>query len=210
MRRALLLDFDGTIVDSLGLIYDCLDRTARELLGRPFPRELWEDHIGIPLHETFALLGEQAVLHAEQLITTYRRKQVECSDGLRPFPDIPETLATLRGRGVKLAIVTTKLKHVAAEHLAAIGLQEYFDLIVGFDDCAAVKPHPEPFRLAMAALELTPEQCAAVGDTTHDIRGARAAGVFAAAATWSGIAVSQLLASRPDRVLRTPADLLDL
>jgi len=210
MKRAVLLDFDGTVVDSLELIYQCLDATAQEHLGSPFPRILWEAHIGRPLAETFALLGPAAHARSEHLIQAYRRRQESCHDRICAFPGIVETLDALRRRGVRLAIVTTKMKAVARRHLAVVGLQHHFEAVIGFDDCAAPKPHPEPFETAMRALGVAPEDCLGVGDTALDIRAARAAGLVTAAALWSGVAIDQVLAAAPDHVLRHPGELLPL
>lgn len=208
--RALLLDFDGTVIDSVEMIYRCLDETAQEELGTPFPRDLWEEHIGLPLIETFALLGPVAEQRAEVLIAGYRRRQEQCIDQVQPFPGIPEALGEIDRSGVRLAIVTTKLRRIAVRQLERVGLRERFQVVIGFDDCRAAKPDPEPFQLAMRALQVEPGRCAGAGDTAHDIHGARAAGCLAAAALWSGVAVDGLLGARPDRSLRHPQELVEL
>ncbi len=208
--RAVLLDFDGTVVDSLELIYECLDATAREHLGTTFPRALWEEHVGRPLADTFALLGPEAHGRSEELIQSYRRRQEGCDDRICAFPGIVETLDELRRRGVRLAIVTTKMQQVARRHLASAGLTDHFEAVIGFDDCGAPKPHPEPFQTAMRVLGVSPTQCLGVGDTVLDIQAARAAGTVTAAALWSGVATAQLLAAAPDHVLRHPTELLPL
>jgi len=205
-----LLDFDGTVVDSLGLIYQCLDDTAKEQLGVPFPRMLWENHIGRPLADTFALLGPEAQARSELLVQAYRRLQAARSDQICAFPGMAETLDVLRSRGVRLAIVTTKMNHIARQHLLSAGLDRHFEVVIGVDDCRAPKPNPEPFRTAMRALGVAPAACLGVGDTALDIHAARAAGVETVAALWSGIAINHLLAAEPDHVLHHPREILSL
>lgn len=209
-RTTLLLDFDGTVIDSVELIFECLDETARAQLGVPFPRTLWEEHIGKPLADTFALLGEHASQRSAELIVDYRRRQVACSDRVTAFPGMADALTELRRSGVRLAIVTTKLHRIAKEQLLLVGLADHFEVLIGVDDCERPKPDPQPFQLAMAALGVRPEECVAIGDTEHDIHGGRAAGALTAGALWSGVATDGLRAARPDLVLHHPQELLGL
>lgn len=209
-RRALLLDFDGTVVDSVEIAYRCLDATVREKLGISFPRQVFEDHLGLPLRETFALAGPELVACADELIATYRARQHELAGQVQPFDGIVDVLRALRAAGVRIAIVTTKLRRIAARQMEAVGIDHYFDVVIGFEDYTAAKPDPEPFRLALRALDTDATDAAAAGDTPHDILGARAAGVFSVGALWSGIGRPQLIASAPDRLAESPADLLEV
>jgi HAD superfamily hydrolase (TIGR01509 family) len=211
--RALLLDLDGTVADTHEIIYQCLNETAQEHLAADFPRGLWEQHVGTPLADLFALVRSptaSAFPSIEELISSYRSRQARHEDRLRAFPGMTSVLAELRARDVRLAIVTTKLQAIARRHLAAIGLLECFDAIVGFDDCVRAKPDAEPFHLALRALDVAPLAAAGVGDSPVDIHGARAAGVLAVGALWGTVSRSALLAAQPDHIANAPVDLLQL
>lgn len=208
--RALLLDFDGTVADTNELIYRCLDETARELLGLEFPRLAWRRHIGRPLREMFALLGSPSSTVVDRLIEDYRARQDRYLDQVEAFPGLIEALSELRARGIRLALVTTKLQRIARRQLAVLGIEREFEAVIGFDDCERPKPDPQPFVLALRALAVSPAEAAAVGDTPMDIQGARAAGVLAVGALWCAAAREQLLAAQPDRTLAAPAELLSL
>lgn len=208
--RAVLFDLDGTLIDSLNVIFRCLDETSREIVGQPFPRAVWEKKIGIPLSDTFALLGELGIRHNDQLVANYRDRQVGLFRELAAFPGVPETLSTLRERGVSLAIVTTKLRGVAELHLTTTGIRDCFEVVIGFDDCERAKPDPQPFQIAMERLGVRPEECIAVGDTPHDIHGGRAAGALTCGAFWGTLAHEMLRGSKPDHHLEHPSEILSL
>lgn len=208
--RGLLFDLDGTVADTHELIYQCLDAAARQHLGVAFPRSLWEEHVGIPLADLFALVSNGEAVPVERLVQSYRMLQEGREHRLQAFPGMASLLAMLRDRQVRLAIVTTKLRAVASRHLAAIGLAQCFDAIVGFDDCVRAKPDAEPFRLALRALGVEPSAAAAVGDSPVDIHGARAAGILAVGALWGTVSRAALLAAKPDHTISSPSELLAL
>jgi pyrophosphatase PpaX len=126
------------------------------------------------------------------------------------YPGAEEALLALRDQGVRLAVVTSKLHATAERHLQTMGLAYLFEAIIGADDCANLKPHPEPFQCGLAALGLEPEGVVGVGDTPHDIASARGAGLITAGAGWGAQDPEALLAAQPDFLLDTPASLADL
>jgi pyrophosphatase PpaX len=213
--RALLLDLDGTVADTHEFMYACYTHAVRHHLGHDGERRLWEQAAGLPLQEVFAAtfrhFGHAApadVLHAAT--DCYRSYMRERDSTVRPFPEITETLTALRGRNVRLAIVTTKHRRQAVRQLEVIRLASLFEVVVAGDDCRHAKPHPEPFLTALAALGVTPAEAMGVGDTAHDIHGSRAAGLRAVAACWGTIDRGALLAAGPDVVAEKPGDLLAL
>jgi HAD superfamily hydrolase (TIGR01549 family) len=211
--RALLLDLDGTVINTTDLIWQCYRDTFAEQHSRDLTRELFERCIGLHLSDMFALALHEHELPAsgvEALVERYRERQVFMDDHLETFPGIPETLRTVRERGTRLAIVTTKYGAVARRHLGILGLLELFDVIVAGDDCEQLKPHPEPFRRALERLGVDSREAAGVGDSQHDVASARSAGLLAGAACWGTGQLGALLASGPDVVLERPEELVSL
>lgn len=93
------------------------------------------------------------------------------------FADVAPTLRELRGRGLRLAVVSNwdcSLRHV----LAAAGVLELVDEVIASAEVGAAKPDPAPFRAALAALGCKPGEAVHVGDREdNDVAGARAAGI---------------------------------
>jgi putative hydrolase of the HAD superfamily len=91
-------------------------------------------------------------------------------------PGALETLATLRGRGLELAVVSN-WDIGLAEHLERVGAERLFTTVVTSAEAGAAKPDPAAFRLALERLGVTPARALHVGDEEEDERGASAAGM---------------------------------
>ncbi|MCU1325515.1 MAG: pyrophosphatase [Bryobacterales bacterium] len=213
--EAMLFDLDGTVADTHGLIRECYDYAIRTHLGQPAPMEVWQERVGLPLDTV--LLAACAHYDAPcppetlgALKATYRAHMRTQRDHVAAFPGVHATLAELRKRGIRLAIVTTKYREMALHHLDTAGLAEFFETVVAGDDCAHMKPHPEPFQKALAALNIRPYHAAMVGDSQYDILGAHNAGVYAVAACWGTDSRDDLLAALPDTIAEKPEELLGL
>jgi pyrophosphatase PpaX len=84
------------------------------------------------------------------------------------------------------------------------------DVLVCADEVTNPKPHPEPVEKAVSLLRADPESTVYVGDSIHDMRSGRAAGVRTAAALWGPFGRAHLEDATPDYWLETPADLIEL
>jgi HAD superfamily hydrolase (TIGR01509 family) len=94
-----------------------------------------------------------------------------------PLPDVPETLARLRARGLVLAVVAN-WDFGLHEHLSRHGLDQWFDTVVTAAEVGARKPDPKPFREALRRLGIRPDRAVHVGDVpADDGDGAAAAGM---------------------------------
>jgi len=180
----ILFDLDGTLIDTDD---DLIERIAARLgpLRRLFP-----DRDARPAVRHLLLAAEGPV---NWLLTQFDRLTLDddlfrFNDWLRrvlgyrrstemlAIPGVLESVQELHG-SYKLALVTTRGRGAAQQFLAATGLQAYFDVMITADDARRLKPHPEPLFKAMELLDLAPDQCVMVGDTTVDLLAARAAGV---------------------------------
>ena len=128
-------------------------------------------------------------------------------------PDAPPLLAALRGRGLRIGVLSntlwTRRHHQAV--FARDGVDGLIDAAVYSSEIAWAKPHPEAFRAAMAAVgETDPAACAFVGDRPFDdIHGATAVGMRAVLVPHSVIPASAApVEGHPDAVVQRLADLL--
>jgi pyrophosphatase PpaX len=164
--------------------------------------------MGRPLLEVLRTFARDDA-HAQELVTCYRAHNAQHHDTMiRPFPGIPEALATLRGAGVKIGIVTSKSKEFALRGLFVTGLE--VDLVIAPSDVRQAKPAPEPVLLALQRLEARPAEAVMVGDSPHDLLAGKAAQVSTAAVSWGAFSLEELLPYAPDRVLHHPSELVGL
>jgi len=205
-----LFDLDGTLIDSIELILASYRYTMRLHLGHAPDDALWLAGIGTPLRiqlTEFAQGPEQA----EAMLGSFRQFNIENHDRMvRAYPGTSPTLETLRARGIKLGLVTSKVRVGADRGLRLCGWQEHFSAIVCSDNVTRAKPAPEPVLLALQLLDSTPDRAVFVGDSLHDMESGRDAGVRTAAALWGPFDRDHLTVSKPDYWLDKPTEVLAL
>ena len=202
--RAIVFDLDGTLVDSLPDIVGAFRGAfADHGLTAPSEQEV-RDHVGLPLDTMYAAFAPAE--RVTELSASYRRLYPQrFTRHSRPFPGVPEALATLRSRGFRLAVATTKRSDMATRFVAAMGLTDALDVVQGTDGFPH-KPAPDVVHRALAALGA--DGVWMVGDTVHDIEAGRAAGLATYAVTWGTHDAERLRTARPDRLEATLEPLL--
>ncbi|RME85819.1 MAG: AI-2E family transporter [Caldilineae bacterium] len=178
-----LFDLDGTLADTDD---QAVEKIARKLgrLQRIFP-----NRDARPLVRHWLMVAEGPI---NWMITHFDRVDLDDElfrlnrwlrealgyhkpESMRLIPGVDATLRELR-QSYRLALVTTRDRATAEHFLNEHGLAELFDAVVTADDVQRLKPHPEPVLTAIAQLELQPEQCVMVGDTSVDVLAGQAAG----------------------------------
>ncbi|MES2671279.1 MAG: HAD family hydrolase [Pseudomonadota bacterium] len=94
------------------------------------------------------------------------------------FPGVRDLLLNLRNRDIATAIITDLTSQIQFRKIVYFGLDDCFDYVVTSEEAGADKPDPAPFRLAIAKLDVAPEDIWMVGDSHRcDVEGARAFGM---------------------------------
>ncbi len=175
--QAVLLDMDGTLVDTEGFWWDVeaevfaslghtLDESWRHVVvGGPMTRSA-----GFLIEATGAdiALGELTVL----LNNGFERR---IDQGLPLMPGAARLLAELSEQNIPTALVSASHRRIIDRVMTRLGPQ-YFALSVAGDEVARTKPHPDPYLMAAAGLGADPARCAVVEDTATGIAAAEAAG----------------------------------
>ena len=207
---ACLFDLDGTLIDSIDLIMESFRHTMRTHLGSVPDEARWRNGFGTPLRTQLRAFARDDD-EAERMVATYRSYTHAHHDRLlRSYAGIDRGLAVLSGAGIRLAVVTSKTHALARRGLARCGLNHYFDVLVGFDDVDEHKPHPAPVLAALDLLGVDAGDTLFVGDSPHDIRAGRAAGVRTAAVLWGPFPREALARESPHRWLAGPDRIADL
>ncbi|HEU4700277.1 MAG TPA: HAD-IA family hydrolase [Gemmatimonadales bacterium] len=208
--RTFLFDLDGTIIDSIRLIIDSYHHTLAAHGLPPRTDAEWLAGIGTPLTVQFADWASEPE-RLQALIATYREFNLANHDRMvTPYTGVVEAIRALRAGGVRTGLVTSKNRQGALRGLGLCSVEPLMDVVVGADDVANPKPHPEPVEKALALLEADSATAVYIGDSVHDMRSGRAAGVRTAAVLWGPFGRDDLAATEPDFWLERPADLLAL
>jgi pyrophosphatase PpaX len=203
-----LLDFDGTVVDSGAMIVASFQHATRTVLERELSDAELLAAVGTPLTEQMRVIDEE---RAEDLVETYRAHNEPLHEALEPCTGMLEALQQLKDEGRRLGIVTAKRRSTVELAFAVLPLRDFFDVVVAAEDATRYKPDPEPLLLALDRLGALPDEAAYIGDSPFDVAAAKAAGVFAVAVTWGGIhSEESLCEERPDAIVSTPQELVDV
>lgn len=125
------------------------------------------------------------------------------------FGDVSMALTALREAGFHLALATNDTQESAHRHLTAIGEKQFFDFIAGYDSGHGAKPGPGMILAFAEHLRCSPQELIMVGDSTHDMESASAAGAIRVAVT-TGLATVEDLAPHADHVIGSLSELLPL
>jgi pyrophosphatase PpaX len=205
-----LFDLDGTLIDSVELILRSYRHTLRIHRGYEPPDHIWLSGLGTPLAVQFRRFSDDPA-EIEAMVATYRAYNLAHHDALvRPYDGVPEAVRALKARGKRLGLVTSKTRSGALRGLEVAALGDVFDVVVGADEVANPKPHPEPVLTALARLGASAAAAVFVGDSRHDIACGRAAGVRTAAVLWGPFDRAHLEGLGPDYWLERPGDLAGL
>lgn len=198
MLKALLLDLDGTLVDTPQAIVDVTQATLFALGRPPADAQTIKDGIGLPLPAALAaLLGEdEGATAAVEIYRTFWRAQVTPRLAQLVYPGVLEGLRQLRSEGVRLAVVTGKAQEGADSTVDGAGLRPFIEVVLGYTSVPNPKPAPDLALEAMKRLRLPAAECVVVGDAHHDLEMAKAAGLRSIAVTYG---------AQPEAALRKAA-----
>lgn len=215
--NAVLFDLDGTLVNTIPLIFECYRHTlATHLPGVDIPRRVIVGNLGRSLDDIlrdYAVAGGAADPDTltREMLHTYRSFQRDHLDALiEPYPGMREALAGLRERGLALGLVTSKVEWAARLSYERYGLGEFLSVLVFHDDTTRHKPDPEPLLFAAAKAGMDPARTAYVGDSVHDMAAGRAAGMKTIGALWGPSERAELERSGADELAREPRELLNI
>ena len=189
MIKAVLFDLDNTLIDFMKVKRSSVDAAIDAMLAAGVKVKkkkaekilyaLYKEH-GIEHQQIFqkflkAILGRVDYQILAEGIVAYRKTQAGI---LMPYSAVIPTLKKLKKLRLKLAIVSDAPRLRAWLRLVEMGLQDYFDVVVCFEDTGKYKHTGLPFRRALKLLKLKPENCLMVGDwPERDIVGAKKHGI---------------------------------
>jgi phosphoglycolate phosphatase len=210
--RGVLLDLDGTLLDTAPDMAEALNRLRADegLPGLPFERI--RPHVS---HGALRLIRLGFSDSGPERIESLRTRYLDIyRQGLavrtRLFDGFEAVLAAIERAGLCWGVVTNKPDWLAAPLLEALALGERSACLVAGDTLAERKPHPMPLLHAASLMKVEPGQCLYVGDAERDVQAARNAGMIPLVAGFGYLDADEDPAAwHPDGILGHPAEILD-
>jgi len=213
--QAIILDVDGTLLDTLQDLADSMNSTLR--------------HFGFPVHELEKykhFVGDGM----ENLVRRSLPDSAKTGPGLisrciemmqqiyernwnvksRPYPGIPELLDALTARGLKMAVLSNKPHELTQKAIEGLLPAWRFEVVMG--ECPPVPRKPDPSSALEIAnrLGVEPARFLYLGDTATDMKTANAAAMYAVGALWGFRNAEELIVSGAKKLIAKPAELLEL
>ncbi len=205
--QAAIFDLDGTLADTLPLIYTAFNEAVEPLLGRTLEDAEIRAMFGPPDNAILRSIAakDQAEQAIVRYISAYNRDH---SRLVTLFDGISALLHDAREAGIKLAVVTGKSRITATYSLEQLGIAECFEVVYSGDDVTVQKPDPEALIAALRDLSVRADRAVVmIGDSAADILAGQAAGIATIGVLWGSPDHAALIAAGPDTVCATVDEL---
>lgn len=170
--KILILDFDGTLGDTAGVIIKTMQATIQALALPSRSDAECASMIGLRLVEIPHVLFPECNLDGDLYAQTYRRLfHIFNTEGaVELYPNVLDTLKRLREKGFILTIASSRSNASLTAYIENLGLTHTISYVLGADDVKEGKPDPEAVNTTLAEFGLMPEEAIVVGDTVFDVR----------------------------------------
>ncbi len=215
--QMILIDLDGTLVDSVPDLAFCVDAMLQALGRPPHGEEKVRDWVGNGVERlvrralTGTLDGEPDEASFQQAYPLFLELYAEnTSQRSRLYPGVREGLDYLTSAGYALGCVTNKAARFSEPLLKDLGVYEVFGILISGDTLDRKKPDPLPLRHAAEHFRVQPGDALMVGDSVSDVKAARAAGFQVVCVSYGYNHGRDIREAAPDAVIDSLAELKGL
>lgn len=212
--KLILIDLDGTLVDSVPDLALSVDSMMQHLGRAPWGEERVRDWVGNGVEKLVkrALVGQ---LEGEPEAAEFERAypiflelyQQHNGANSRLYPGVAEGLEYLAAVGYYLGCVTNKAARFSEPLLRSLDVYRWFGIVISGDSLPHKKPDPMPLRHAADFFQLNPHDALMLGDSISDVRAARAAGFQVICVSYGYNHGEDIRLAKPDAVIDSFVDL---
>ncbi len=215
--KLVMIDLDGTLVDSVPDLAYCIDEMMKALGKAPWGEAAVRQWVGNGVDRLVmrALTNtlwddpsEEAFAEAQPIFMDLYAKNTSGRSEL--FEGVKEGLDYLKVNGYRIACVTNKAEQFTLPLLKDVGILDYFELVVSGDTTPKKKPDPLPLTYAADKFAIPHGDCLMVGDSMHDVEAARNAGFQVVGVPYGYNHGVDIREAKPDAVIDSLAQLKDL
>ena len=212
--QMILIDLDGTLIDSVPDLAYCVDEMMRHLDMPPRGKDKVRNWVGNGVERLVRralidrLEGEPDEALYERAYPVFLELYAEnTSKRSHLYPGVPEGLRYLKEAGFPLGCVTNKAVQFTEPLLRDLGIAEYFSVTICGDTLPRKKPDPGPLLYAAGFFKVAPQAALMIGDSVSDVKAARAAGFQIVCMSYGYNHGEDIRASHPDAVIDSLAEI---
>ncbi|MDO6547008.1 HAD-IA family hydrolase [Pseudoalteromonas carrageenovora] len=172
--KLVIFDWDGTVMDSVGKIVNCIRQSALSLNLTPPSDDAIKNIIGLSLERAIDVLFPEQVKHQKALIAGYKHQYRVDMTPTPVFDDVASVLSALQEQGIMLAVATGKGRDGLERLLDQSQLRQFFSATRTSDD-APSKPSPDMLYQLLQEIGVSADDAVMIGDTKIDMAMGKAA-----------------------------------
>lgn len=213
MKKLVVFDLDGTLVDSIADLGNAVNFALKEYNLPLNPMSDYYTFVGNGIEDlvrrSMRDKGSDDVLYQKVRKAFDQYYKAHSNDNTVPYNGMGELLCTLKDKNVKTAVLTNKAHMYVGDILAKCFPGHKFDLYFGQQEGIERKPHPQSFNLLLSELNVTKEDCLYIGDSEVDVRTARNVGVDFVAVDWGYRSIEQIMEAGAEIIVSSPKEILN-
>lgn len=215
MIKACIFDLDGTLADTVESIAVATNRALADVGLGPLPTPNYKYYAGdgakTLIERALRDCGDTALEHFQKVYDIYSEFfKKDCTFKVTVFDGIRETLAGLKERGIKIAVLSNKPHERTLDVIRSLFGDDVFDRVQGQIEGILRKPDPEGALLTAKNLGVLPEECMYIGDTNVDMQTGNAAGMYTVGVLWGFRSRAELEENNAHHIVAHPTELLAL
>ncbi len=214
MKKVVIFDLDGTLVDSIGSIASAcnealLKNGLKERSINEYKYFAGDGALELVKRAVYAS-GDTSYEKLESVYNIYKDIFVkDCTRDVVLFENINNLLSELKNKGIKLAVLSNKPHERTLDVVDKIFGKNIFDIVIGYKDEETKKPNPYGALLIAKQFNVEPKDCIYVGDTDTDMQTGINAGMYTVGVTWGFRDKQELINNNASIIIDNPIDLLN-
>lgn len=210
--KGCIFDLDGTLLNTLKALTYTTNRTLEHFGLGPVDEAHIKQFVGDgykrQMERSLVYCGDEKLVHYEESLKLYTELFARhCMYQVVPYPGIPELLAGLKERGIRIAVLSNKPHPRTVENIETVFGKGYFDLVMGEQPGIPKKPDPAGVRQILDRWGIRPEECLYLGDTNTDMRTGLGAGLITVGVTWGFRGREELESFHPSWIIDRPEEI---
>lgn len=215
MIKACVFDIDGTLLDTLDNLSNCVSEAMEHFgyarISRDDTRYFVGDGYQKLVERALIKSGDTNRMHFEEACKVYRDIfQKKCLYKVKAYDGIKDALNALKEHGILMGVLSNKPQRGASECMDLVFGENYFSRVLGESEGSPRKPDPTMLLKMLREFGVRKEEVMYFGDTNTDMQTGKSAGVITVGVSWGFREIEELQSFSPEHIIHHPREIVDL